>query len=420
MRTFASVLFLCLFFKASAQRECATQAYNKTVVKKSSSPATQANTAASSIKLSKNFISGITGISTGSATSTVIRIPVVVHVLYNTAAQNISDAQIKSGIAALNRDFRRQNSDTVNTPERFKAVAADVEIEFSLATATPAGAATTGIVRKQTSVPAFDMDDKIKFSAKGGDDAWDSKRYLNIWIGNTRRLLGYATMPGGDETVDGVVINLTAFGTINTAAPYELGRTAVHETGHWLGLQHLWGDQACGDDEVDDTPKQSGYTSGCPSGIRTSCGNNATGDMYMNYMDFTNDACMNLFTLGQKAKMRALFHEGGLRQSLLSSTGLNEPWTEEVSLVKEETVIQAAALKIYPNPAIEEMTLQFETDENAATGELYLLNANGFQVQKLMITSHSQKLSLQGLKPGVYFLHGVVNSTRINQKLVKL
>jgi hypothetical protein len=164
----------------------------------------------------------------------------VVHLLYNNAAQNISDAQIKSGIAALNRDFRKLNSDTASIPQAFKHLAADVEIEFHLATADPKGAATTGIVRKATGVPAWNMDDKIKLSAEGGDDAWDSRSYLNIWLGNTRRLLGYATPPGGEEHLDGLVINVTAFGTINTSGPYNLGRTAVHEAGHWLGLHHIW------------------------------------------------------------------------------------------------------------------------------------------------------------------------------------
>src|SRR5215218_5913250 len=194
MRTIASLLFLCLFLQSGAQRECATMEYTAAARSADKAIASRMDAVDGFIKQqSRNYISGFSGNASGESKNTVIRIPVVIHVVYNTAAQNISDAQIKSGIAALNRDFRRQNADTVNTPERFKAVAADVQIEFVLATADPYGMATTGILRKQSSVPAWNMDDKIKFSTQGGDDAWDCKSYLNIWIGNTRRLLGFAT-----------------------------------------------------------------------------------------------------------------------------------------------------------------------------------------------------------------------------------
>src|SRR6476620_6415479 len=214
MRTFALLFCSAFLLPASAQQRCVTQDYIQTL-RANKALAARMDAAANFIKkFSSNTVAGITGTISPVTESRIIHIPLVVHVLYNTAAQNISDAQIMSGMAALNRDFRRQNSDTVNTPARFKSVAADVEIEFQLATADPNGRPTSGILRKQTTVPYFDMDDKIKFSAQGGDDAWDTKSYLNIWMGNTRRLLGYATMPGGDAAIDGVVINYTAFGTI--------------------------------------------------------------------------------------------------------------------------------------------------------------------------------------------------------------
>src|SRR5207245_2531623 len=131
-------------------------------------------------------------------------------------------------------------SDSVNTPARFRHVAADVQIEFALATADPNGKATNGIIRKGTRITYFTNDDKIKYNSGGGDDAWDSRYYLNIWVGNLYNLLGYASVPGGPADKDGVVISTAAFGTINTGYPYNLGRTAVHEIGHWLNLKHIW------------------------------------------------------------------------------------------------------------------------------------------------------------------------------------
>src|SRR5215831_10123909 len=241
-------------------------------------------------------VSGITtnGSSVGGAESLpVIKIPVVVHILYNSAAENISDAQVRSQIDALNRDFRRLNTDTINTPFSFRALAADCRIEFGLAVIDPRNRATNGIIRKQTGIQYFGMDDRIKYSTRGGDDAWDPDSYLNIWIGNTAGgILGYTSPIGGPKEKDGVVIKYNVFGTLGTlAAPYDKGRTATHEVGHWLGLRHIWGDQYCGDDLVGDTPPQQTSSFGCPSGVIVTCNNAPFGNMYMNYMDLTNDAC---------------------------------------------------------------------------------------------------------------------------------
>ena len=141
--------------------------------------------------------------------------------------------------------------------------------------------------------------------------------------------------------------------------------------------------------------------------------------MYMNYMDFTNDACMNLFTYGQKERMRALFAGGGPRNSLLSSTGLNEPWIEAAPLPAEEPIVKPVVLNVYPNPAQHEVRLQVTAPDAKVEGSLFLMNATGMLVQKIMIAAHQQKLQLN-LRPGVYFLQGTINNTKISQKLVKL
>ncbi len=244
-----------------------------------------------------------------------ITIPVVVHVLYRTSAENISDAQIQSQINVINDDFRRTNSDANNNWSQ----AADTEIEFCMATVDPNGNPTTGITRTQTSTSAFGTNDAMKYSSSGGKDAWNTSDYLNIWIctiGNS--ILGYAQFPGGSAATDGVVIDSKYFGTTGTAqSPFDLGRTTTHEIGHWLNLRHIWGDGNCSaDDYVSDTPTSDAANYGCASG-HVSC--NST-DMVQNYMDYSDDACMNLFTLGQKDRMRALFATGGFRASLLNST----------------------------------------------------------------------------------------------------
>ena len=239
----------------------------------------------------------------------VITIPVVVHVVYNTSSENISDAQIFSQMDVLNADFRRTNSDVSNTPVVWQNIAADCEIDFCLATVDPNGASTTGITRTSTSQTSFSISsDNVKSSSGGGVDPWPQDDYLNIWVCDLGGgLLGYATPPSNwTNPDDGVVIGYRYFGTTGVVqAPYNKGRTATHEVGHWLNLDHIWGDNNCGNDQCNDTPVQQSSNYGCPSFPSTSncTGNGSNGDMYMNYMDYTNDACMNLFTNDQKSRM---------------------------------------------------------------------------------------------------------------------
>ena len=257
------------------------------------------------------------------SSSSIINIPVVVHVLYNSSVQNISDEQIFSQIDVLNEDFRRLNTDKVNTPYGFETNAADVEINFCMASTDPNGDVTSGIIRKFTSANSFSSDDGVKYNSYGGDDAWPSGSYLNIWVCNLGGgLLGYAQFPGGPDSSDGVVVNYNSFGRdFSTDAPYNKGRTTTHEVGHWLNLRHIWGDSSCGNDFVSDTPTQQTANYGCPSFPNYSCSNNLIGDQFMNYMDYTDDACMNMFSIGQKDRMKSLFASGGERESLTFSAG---------------------------------------------------------------------------------------------------
>ena len=412
MRTILSCICLLIAITSFAQRECASSSYIEQ--QKSADP-----TFANKINEIENFVrrQKTAAKENGQEAPNIITIPVVVHILYKTSAQNISDEQVKSQIDALNRDFRRQNADSINTPNRFKPFAADVQVQFQLATADPEGRVTTGIVRKATNISRWSTDDKIKFTSQGGDDAWDSHYYLNFWIGDLATLLGYSSIPGAAVEKDGVVINYTAFGTINVGAPYNLGRTATHEVGHWLGLKHIWGDSYCGDDLVDDTPKQGNFTSGCPDGFRSSCNNGDMGDMYMNYMDFTNDACMNLFTAGQKQRMLSLFAPGGPRNSLLSSKGLYQAWVAESPV---ETSLTNSAFNFYPNPTSGVMVLNFDYNADWIGKIVSIVNINGETVSRWQISSKTQKINLSQLKAGMYFIQAENGNQKLRAKFIKL
>lgn len=265
-------------------------------------------------------------------TTAIYTVPVVVHVLYNNSTSNISDAQILSQITVLNQDFQKLNSDASQTPSVWQGIAADAQVQFCMAQRDPQGNATNGIVRKSTTKSTFSYNtDDAKSSSTGGDDPWPAGQYLNIWVvpainGGT---LGYAQFPGGPASTDGVVIAHIYFGNTGTAsAPFNLGRTATHEVGHWLNLYHIWGDDgtSCsGSDLVGDTPNQGDENYGCPSFPTTSCSNGPNGDMYMNYMDYTDDACMYMFTAGQKTRMHAVFASGGPRNSITTSLGCQPP-----------------------------------------------------------------------------------------------
>ena len=268
------------------------------------------------------------------------RIPVVVHVVHRIDAENISKAQIDSQIEVLNHDFRRTNSDIGSVPAAFQGLTADARIEFELASSDPNGAATDGVTRTRTAVNGFTDDDAVKSAATGGADPWPSDRYLNIWVCRLAGgLLGYAQFPGGPAATDGVVITHTGFGTTGTAAaPFDLGRTATHEIGHWLDLRHIWGDDSggcSGSDFVADTPNQAGPNVGTPTFPHVSCNNGPNGDMFMNYMDYIDDAAMFMFTAGQVTRMQAALD--GARSSIGTAIPCGGPklkFTDEPSTLK--------------------------------------------------------------------------------------
>jgi hypothetical protein len=236
-----------------------------------------------------------------------LTIPVVVNVLYSNANENISASQIQSQIDVLNRDFSGTNPDKSLIPSAFANAFSNMEIQFTL----------SSVIRKASTKTSWGTADAMKKSSKGGIDPTTPTTKLNLWICNIGGgILGYAQFPGGASATDGVVIGPQYFGNTGfVSAPYDKGRTATHEIGHWLNLRHIWGDASCGNDLVSDTPTQSTSNFGCPAFPHVTCSNGPNGDMFMNYMDYTNDVCMYMFSAGQKTRTRAIFAVGGARAS---------------------------------------------------------------------------------------------------------
>ena len=252
-------------------------------------------------------------------------IPVVFHVLYENESENISLEQIQSQLDVLNQDFNRTNPDANQTPSEFLNVAANCNINFCLAQRTPNNDSTSGITYTQTDISSFSLyDNRIFNDSLGGKTIWNPKRYLNIYVCDLTNALGFSSFPGGIESRDAVVINYSNFGTIDVYPPFNKGRTATHELGHWLNLLHIWGDSNCGNDQVQDTPTQDTENYGCPSHPSPTCSNN--GDMFQNFMDYTDDACMNLFTEGQKNRMHATLNSQ--RIDLIQSQACSLPYED--------------------------------------------------------------------------------------------
>ncbi|HNL39730.1 MAG TPA: M43 family zinc metalloprotease [Saprospiraceae bacterium] len=366
-------------------------------------------------------IAGLATKDEGPGLREVLRIPVVVHVVYNGSLENISDAQIQSQIDVLNNDYRLLNANASSIPAAFQPFAADVGLEFCLAGIDPQGQPTNGITRTATTwlnigqIQAPDGSPRICYTALGGHDAWAPDQYLNIWVaGIGGGILGFGTLPGtAPPEEEGVVIDPRYFGTTGLAAlfpPHHLGRTATHEIGHYLGLFHIWGgnENVCNDDdEVDDTPVQRGPYFGCPAYPQYSCGNSV---MFMNYMDYTDDACMSFFTLGQKARMWAtlnVVHPGLLGSLACVSSAVQEP-------------LPASGFIMNPNPAGSTVQLQtsFGAPEKAWAA---LPDGRSVPLDLLPQGDNQLTLSLSGLGSGIFmiFLQDE-NGTIYRGKLVRL
>jgi hypothetical protein len=312
------------------QKTCGTTGYEQTLQKSSGQESRDAFESWMYNKLQEHRL--LPAQAANARTNQVITIPVVVHIIHNGetigSGSNIADSRITEQIERLNKDFRRLNADTSNTPPEFRNVAADTEIEFVLAKQDPYGLPTNGINRVPGIRPVYDLVDNTELKALS---YWPAEDYMNLWVVELESLLGYAQFPvstlGGLEVAsenrltDGVVIDSDFFGVNPGLTPESIGRTCTHEVGHFLGLRHTWGDGGCSvDDFCDDTPRSNNSNFGCPDA--ESCGSK---DMVQNYMDLSDDLCMNLFTVCQKNRMRVVLNNSPRRLSLTNSHGAIPP-----------------------------------------------------------------------------------------------
>lgn len=347
----------------------------------------------------------------------VYTVPVVVHIVHTDAASNIPDSVIYSQMDVLNEDYRRTNADAALTRPDFVPVAGDAMIEFELATLDPAGNPTNGITRTAGS-PGFlgfsssVFDNAVKHTADGGKDAWDTDKYLNIWVcdlsfpGIGPAVLGYAFPPSGlsnwpagseapNSFDEGVVVHYQVFGRnnpTNTGAPLDIinrGRTTTHEVGHFLGLRHVWGDGDCTEDDgIADTPGADDNAAQVCDWTKNTCVDAPVDfpDQIENFMDYAADSCMNMFTQQQIDIMRSV---------------LEGPRAPLIGLTSSSSSVQSLASSIFPNPASNQLTV---TLQDVSTADVIITNTVGQTVLSQELTSNQEVLDVSDLTSGLYFI----------------
>jgi hypothetical protein len=353
----------------------------------------------------------------------VVTIPVVVHVVYKNAAENIPDAQILAQIKILNEDYSYTNADGSTTPAAFKSIAANAGIQFCMAKRDPNNKPTTGIIRKSTTVSGFSTDDKVKYASSGGDNAWDTKKYLNIWICYlTNGTLGYGEFPTGTQTnTYGLVCGYDVFGTPVADPYYNKGRTSTHEIGHCFNLRHIWGDEAgcSADDMITDTPQQKAEHYGKPNYPETvqRCNSSDPSSMFMNYMDYTDDSHMNMFTKGQSTRMNAVLSNPPYN-ALITSNGCVAPNPMDIGA---ENILLDNSLNIYPNPASQTISIEFVLQDNhSGSIELYNTIGQTMLTEKLPAMDsgkNSYSLDIAFLPRGLYFVTIKIENNTITKKI---
>jgi len=317
-------------------------------------------------------------------------VPVVFHVVYNNSSQNVADSFLVKQLQRLNMDY----SDTTCLNTYTQDV--NTDIQFAFAQQDPSGNPTNGILRRSTTITTFSSDNKVKFTAQGGDDIWDRDNYLNIWVCNLGvTQLGYCPFPtcsSSNAATDGLVISYCT--VKGTCAPFDLGRTASTELGHWFGLAHV-GSSSCAfdGDSISDTPIQTNYSQ-CGTSTVSSCSGIADSILVKNFMGDSYDACKCFFTPGQKAKMWSVINN--CRSSLKTSVGGNPP-----AGMKEDKYEKH--IQVYPNPFYSETTLQMDGFFKVAT--LIVYNSYGQAVKQLEnLSGKTITFNRGNLPSGLYFI----------------
>jgi hypothetical protein len=407
-----SSLAFSLVLSAHAQRTCGTYSNLEKSFEKDPALRTQFET------MEKNITDEAR--RNARTSQSIVFIPVVVHVIHNNEAvgsgTNISDAQVLDQIVALNEDFRLLNADSLQPTHPFWPYTCDAQIEFCLARQTPGGQPTNGIERIFGGLD-WTMDDCNNILKP--QTIWDRDRYLNLWTvdwgGTNSSLLGFAQFPGQAANTDGVVIGYNYFGTVgNVTAPYDYGRTATHEIGHWLDLHHIWGDAFCGDDLISDTPPQEDANSNCPGfphNAFNSCGSGNNGEMYMNYMDYVDDRCMVMFTYEQAVRMNTALYN--VRTSLLTSNGCSTP-----NPGIDENKLFAENLSIYPNPTSGICKVRYVAPGSGEVS-IKVLDISGREVKVVQsqFTDAILEVDLSDLKNGAYFFELSQNGLTATKKV---
>lgn len=342
----------------------------------------------------KNYPKSVRNVKPIAIERQQVTIAVVVHIVWNKPDENLCDEIIFSQIEALNRDFSGQNLDNDLVPNEFKAIkSGDTGIRFCLASFDPHGLPSIGIVRTYTHLEEAGVSDSLFYTNLGGSDAWDTEKYLNIWVANTGKFIsGFGTYPGFTPIEkNGVVIHPKYFGT-HPNGRFNLGRTTVHEIGHYLGLLHPWAGGDCGiADSIADTPAQSNSFSGCPDYPQYSCGQSIA---FMNYMDYVDDPCMVIFTKGQKDFMRATL------ETLRPTLGTNQ-----IDLCSSGNA-NIFDFEIYPNPAREEIKLEMRSPLLAKIYSIQILNSMGqtISASHCIKSNFEVQVELNSIGSGIYFV----------------
>jgi hypothetical protein len=340
----------------------------------------------------------------GNNDKTVITVPVVVHVVYATAAQNISDTRVQEQINILNRDYAGLNTHSMGAFAT--TLKSNTELQFCLATKTPTGAASNGIDRKSTTVSQFTSNNNVKHASSGGADQWDPNKYINIWVCNLGGgLCGYAEFPTSTLSATyGVVIMYQYFGVTGAVSPYNQGGTTTHEIGHCFNLYHIWGDDgtACsGTDLCNDTPNQAGENYTCPAtgATRTdACSATSPGVMYMNFMDYSDDACYANFTPNQKSRIQACFSANGPLKYLKTSTACSGVGITETEAISD--------VSIYPNPTQGMINVAFQL-ANTDDVEITVSNLVGDVVSRITkknVSAVNVSIDLTSQSAGIYYV----------------